>query len=33
MMLTKIDINSSNKVGIANHYTGFFNVGIEEKWR
>ena len=33
MALTKININSRNKVDIANHYFGFFYVAIEEKWR
>ena len=32
MALTKIDISARNKTDIANHYLGFFNVGIEEKW-
>ena len=32
MALTKIDISARNKIDIANHYLGFFNVGIEEKW-
>ena len=33
MALAKIDINSRNKFDLPNHYFGFFNVAIEEKWR